>query len=174
MAGAAKTCRPLFCDADLIANEDFGRATFPAPSPGGGEHEPRRGIYIQRRDDTRSRRAGDDKEGHGRAFECRGISEVVEAKNIIRSAVWHRVSTCKGCVPVQHAPRRRGDEPKQEQGMNGREHDTYQTRWRPLGIGRTQLTGPLPLGNFRARSGTHPDRALWMLNSSTVPFRRPA
>ena len=38
----------------------------------------------------------------------------------------------------------------------------------------TALTGPLPAGNFNTRSGAHPDRALWMLNSSTVPLRRPA
>jgi hypothetical protein len=50
----------------------------------------------------------------------------------------------------------------------------YQTKCRPLGIALTQLTGPLPLGNFNDRSDSHPEFALCMLNSSTVLLRRPA
>lgn len=37
---------------------------------------------------------------------------------------------------------------------------TYQTRCRPFGMALTQLTGPLPLGNFNDRSDTQPELAL--------------
>ena len=51
---------------------------------------------------------------------------------------------------------------------------TYHTRCRPLTMGFTALTAPLPPGNLRTLSGSQPRLALWMSNSSTVPFRRPA
>ena len=58
--------------------------------------------------------------------------------------------------------------------MSGRGETTYQTKCLPFTIALTALTGPLPAGNFNTLSGAHPLRALWMLNSSTVPLRRPA
>jgi hypothetical protein len=46
---------------------------------------------------------------------------------------------------------------------------TYHISVRPLGMARTELTGPLTLGNLKVREGS--ERVLCRLYSSTVPLR---
>lgn len=44
-------------------------------------------------------------------------------------------------------------------GAKEGEEKAYQTKCLPLGIGRTQVTAPLPAGNLRVLSGCHAPRA---------------
>jgi hypothetical protein len=73
----------LLRDANLISNQDLRRAAFPTSGAGRREHEPRRRVDVQGRNDARSGRSGNDKEGHRRAPESRCFSKVVEAENVV-------------------------------------------------------------------------------------------
>lgn len=67
-----------------------------------------------------------------------------------------------------------GKKKKNERDNDSSGKHTYQTRWRPLGMDRTALTAPLPVGNLSALSGSQPLFAFLTSNSSTVPFLLPA
>src|SRR3569833_1123774 len=71
---------------DLVADQHLSAGAFPAARARRRDHEARRRIDVQLRDDACPRRSGNDEEGHRRVLERGLVLEVVEAEDIMGCA----------------------------------------------------------------------------------------
>lgn len=80
-------------DANLVAEQHFRAAAFPAPVAGTGEHETARRVDVDRRYHTAAV-AGDDGEGHGAVAGRIGLCDVIDAQNVIRGTRCSMLLAC--------------------------------------------------------------------------------